>query len=132
LQPDVAMEMVHAVANDREARTAALSLLPRVWNAFPAYRDNLLFAMQNDRELLRTPQVFELAKAGLLPTEQTLGENPWHGFMILNHGQRGQITSSVGLVLEAAKANGRLPELCDAVAKAAGDEPRWLAGPALL
>src|SRR5262249_17358021 len=100
--------------------------------AFPIYREHLLHLMQNDRELGKSLQLFELAKETLLPSEDSLAESPWHGMTLINYGQKGQVVTSLGLLLEAAQSNQRLSELREAVAAAVDEKPQWLAGPVVL
>ena len=124
-------EIVQSLLQNEATQQQGLTLLKKVWEAFPDDRNYIMGNFYRD-QVFQLPEMFEYAKAGLLPTDDGPAE-PWHAVEDLtSYGGDGRIDGIVSRALNVARQQNRIVSLRQDIDGAVRKHPEWRAGKAIL
>jgi tetratricopeptide (TPR) repeat protein len=109
----------------------ALKLFEKLFDAFPAYRYQLISRVY-DGQLWQNERVFELGKRSILPSESEVAATPWFGLNEIYVYSGGQVYSQFHRMLEGVAASDKMAALTEAIEQRLAESPGWLGGEAML
>ena len=126
------IDMVRNMIQNRDRRAAGMALLRKAWEAFPSQRSQLMQTFYSD-DLWQLPEVFELGRQVMLPTDEAIRQSPWSGVdTIMSYSQDGHVNTVLEKVLSKAVGNKQLEKLRDDVAAHVKEHEDWPGGKMLL
>jgi tetratricopeptide (TPR) repeat protein len=124
-------EIVQSLLQNEATQQQGLSLLKKVWEAFPNERNYIMGNFYRD-QVFQLPEMFEFAKSGLLPTDDGPSE-PWRGTEELSsYNGDGRIDGIFSRTINIARQQNRIGLLRREIEGAVKKHPEWRAGKAIL
>ncbi|MFV2069868.1 MAG: hypothetical protein ACC645_23125, partial [Pirellulales bacterium] len=136
--PYYVIQLVTEMLGGRGRKTSAentelaIHLFERIFEAFPAYRGQMMSQFQNEK-LWANDRIYQLGKRGVIPSTQQASAQPWFGLdNISSYGSGGKVSAMFHRLLGGVHGTDKEKDLRQAIEEGLRQAPGWLGGRAML
>ena len=125
--PYTVTEMIGNLMRDDETKASGKKLFDKAWKELPEIRDQMVRDLQSSYD---SAKMYDYVKEAVFPVGTTI--QALSGSNAMSYGNDGVFTTADTMLLDYARKQNRVTELCNDLAKELKQHPDWKFGEVLL